>query len=172
MATDNQFSDLRIPCDDLPDLLAVDDIIELNKMITEPDQYASSDATPVLSHALKDLDTGRQEDYHHPRNIGVIETLLYHILPHECEQDNRLLWLATVIMEHIAQHQAFGEGNKRTAYLASSLFLLRGQITIDKPGTLLYPMLDASLTKTLGTVAIGEISRNELFETLADRLSE
>ena len=89
----------------------------------------------------------------------------------ECREYNDVLWLASVIMAEIASHQAFGEGNKRTAYLTSTVLLINSQrkAGVEKA---LYPLLNTDMTEMLSAISMDEIGRDQLYEELKQKLGD
>ncbi len=122
------------------------------------------------------METNRSEDYHDFRDPGRIETLIEQILPRECREDNSVLWLTSVIMSEIAQNQAFGEGNKRTAYMTGVLFLIECQIMKDEDAV--YPRLTRDFTDKLSALAIDgtdnedTMSREDFYDYLKQKLTD
>ncbi|MFB6294152.1 MAG: hypothetical protein ABEI97_00170 [Candidatus Nanohaloarchaea archaeon] len=122
---------------------------------------------PVDEH----VDVDRPEDAHEIVNFGVIETLFREILPRECEKNNNALWLSTVILHEIARSQAFENGNKRTAYLASSLFLIKCQAMHGREKAH-FLILGEEFTNKIAAAAVGNISRKDLYDYLDERAAE
>ena len=176
---------LPIDCRRTSDLPGVEDIILLNSIVTETskafEQDLMEDAQGNASSAdvverlnsldMPEMDFEREEDYHYVRNRGILETLVETILPLECKQNNDVLWLASVIMTEIASHQAFGEGNKRTAYLTSTVLLINSQRKAGVKKTV-YPLLSTSMTEMLSSISMDEIGKEELYQELKDKLGD
>jgi len=74
-------------------------------------------------------------------------------------------------MTEIASHQAFGEGNKRTAYLTSTVLLINSQ---RKAGVnkAVYPLLNTDMTDMLSAISRDEISREQLYDQLKQKLGD
>lgn len=176
---------LPIDCEKTSNLPGVEDIVLLNAIVTETtnafekdlleDTYtdvSSSDFVEQLNNLdMPEMDFEREEDYHFVRNRGILETLVETILPLECRENNDVLWLASVIMAEIASHQAFGEGNKRTAYLTSTVLLINSQrkAGVEKA---LYPLLNTDMTEMLSAISMDEIGRDQLYEELKQKLGD
>jgi hypothetical protein len=181
--TDNPV--LPINCKRKSNLPGVEDIVLLNAVVTETTKAFEED---LLEDAYNDVSSGdfvkqlnsldmpemdfeREEDYHHVRNRGILETLVETILPLECKENNDVLWLASVIMTEIASHQAFGEGNKRTAYLTSTVLLINSQRKAGMKQTF-YPLLNTDMTEMLSSISMDEIGREELYQELKEKLGD
>lgn len=178
---DRVFDNLEIDCNRLSDILSVDEIKAINELITDPNSFENPsewENGETITHAElggPEFEVDRDEDYHMLRSPGIIETLVETQLPMECRQNSNVLWLTSVIMAEIAQNQAFSEGNKRTAYMAGTLFLIKCQMI--ETDQAIYPMLDKDFTDKLSDLAIdntGEkntIDKEEFFEYLDKRLN-
>lgn len=176
---------LPINCKRKSNLPGVEDIVLLNAVVTETtkafeedlleDAYndvSSGDFVKKLNNLdMPEMDFEREEDYHHVRNRGILETLVETILPLECKENNDVLWLASVIMTEIASHQAFGEGNKRTAYLTSTVLLINSQRKAGMKQTF-YPLLNTDMTEMLSSISMDEIGREELYQELKEKLGD
>ena len=176
---------LPIDCRRTSDLPGVEDIILLNAIVTETSKAfeedlledtrtdaSSADFVKQLNSLdMPEMDFEREEDYHHVRNRGILETLVETILPLECKENNDVLWLASVIMTEIASHQAFGEGNKRTAYLTSTVLLINSQRKAGMKQTF-YPLLNTDMTELLSAISMDEIGRDELYQELREKLGD
>jgi prophage maintenance system killer protein len=87
------------------------------------------------------------------REEGLLETLIYQVMPYECEENNDGLWLTAVLISRIAKNQIFSEGNKRTSYLVGVLFLRHLQDVNGFEGALI-PELSKELTRLLSDIAV------------------
>ena len=166
-------------------LPGVEDIVLLNAIVTETskafEEDLMEDARGDASSAdlverldslnMPEMDFERDEDYHFVRNRGILETLVETILPLESRENNDVLWLASVIMTEIASHQAFGEGNKRTAYLTSTVLLINTQRKAGMKQTF-YPLLNTDMTEMLSSISMDETSREELYYELKKKLGD
>jgi len=152
------------------------EVIGINHLITEPEDHrhqteaGKADAVVHLDLMDSELEVGREEDYHSVNNAGIVETLVHTILPHQCQRNNDALWLASVIMQHLASSQAFFEGNKRTAYLTGTLFLIKAQL--HEGSKAFYPLLDTELTNVLSQVATRDMRTEKLYEYLDERIED
>lgn len=172
--------DLDVDCSRLSKLISVEEIIRINIMITEPEAVHESGeweaGESIANHGVESegLETNRAEDYHQVRDIGRIETLVETMLPYECKENNDVVWLTSLIMSEIAQNQAFGEGNKRTAYMAGIFFLVRTQLLEKEKAA--YPRLDRDLTDKLSELAVdgtdqeNTLTQEEFYNYLEKRL--
>lgn len=165
-----------VDCESVGDLMRPEEIVDINQIITEP---LEMDETRLLGRGEKlgeaeiggpEFEVARSEDYHQVANPGILETLVETKLPYECRENSDLVWLATVMMYHIAENQAFYEGNKRTAYFVGALFLIKGQLLDGDEAV--YPFLDRELTDKLSLAATRDISRDEFYRYLEQRLSQ
>lgn len=174
---------LPIDCNNPDNLPGVEDIILLNSIVTETtkayeedlleDTGSNASSTDFMKQLdsldMPEMDFEREEDYHHVRNRGILETLVETILPLECKENNDVLWLASVILTEIASHQAFGEGNKRTAYLTSTVLLINSQRKAGMKQTF-YPLLNTSMTKVLSSISMDEMGKDELYSEMREKL--
>lgn len=166
--------EVPVPCQNLHQIMIPEEVRILNELITEfgDEAYPVTEggeprAFPVTAH----VDVNRPEDSHSVLNFGVIETLFQQILPRECEQNNTALWLSSVILHELARSQAFENGNKRTAYLASSLFLVKCQAMAGKEEAY-FLILGDEFTDKIAAAAVENISREELYDYLKERATE
>lgn len=171
---------LELDCGRIPGIIDVEEVIAINNLITDSDSFEAPESWEEgenMAHAElggPEFEVDREEDYHEVGSPGIIETLVEQILPRECREESNVLWLTTVIMSEIAQNQAFYEGNKRTAYMIGTLFLIKCQLLENDEA--IYPMLDKELTDKLSGLAIdntgedGSISREEFYNYLEQRL--
>lgn len=157
--------DLEVDCSEPGEILDVEHIRAINHAITAPDEPGAELRLGGLS---SEFEVNREEDYHYLRNPGILETLVETKLPYECREDSDLLWLTAKIMTHIAQNQAFSEGNKRTAYITGVLFLIKNQL---KHGdTANYPLLNRRFTSKLQQLAVEEIGCEDLYSYMRKEL--
>lgn len=111
------------------------------------------------------LEFSQENDWHYVRNGGTLDNLLEIMLPLECEHDNDLLYLTSVIMKTLAESQVFADGNKRTAYLAGTVFL--SNVQSDKGMThTVVPALDKELRDKLQEIAKGDADVKLLYSFL------
>jgi hypothetical protein len=172
--------DLEVDCERIEDVISVGEIEAINELITEPENFENPEEWEegeTLTEAElggPEFEVDRSEDYHEMGSPGVVETLVETMLPVECQKNNNILWLTAVIMAEIAQNQAFYEGNKRTAYMVGSLFLIKCQL-LEKDEAI-YPFLDRELTDKLSDLAVdgtGEddsIDREDFYDYMKERL--
>ena len=162
---------LEVDCEDRARLLPDPDTVNnLNKAVTDPvrlvDDVTEHDLGDVdvgddfdigvqssPSSAVPELEVSREEDYYQLREEGKLEILLEEIMPRECRENSDGLWLTAVLMGRIAKNQIFGEGNKRTSYLAGALFLRNIQAANGFRNPLI-PDLNKNLTRLLSDIAI------------------
>ncbi|MFB6145518.1 MAG: hypothetical protein ABEJ99_03355 [Candidatus Nanohaloarchaea archaeon] len=126
--------DLSIDCDRIPDLVQPELVKAINAFVTDPPEIDVEDGEAELETLggvevgnMEELNLAQENDYHHVRDPGRIASLVEWSLPAECEENNDVIWLTSVLIKKLAEAQAFGEGNKRTAYLSGMIFFLRAQ---------------------------------------------
>lgn len=159
---------LKVDCNNLGEVLpTADDIVLLNHMITEPESLIEDSAELDMEDVklvelwdmkksdIPEIEIARDEDYHKVRNRGELEVLVEQVMPRECRQNSNGLWLSSVLIGRLAKNQVFGDGNKRTAYLAGVLFLREIQKR-NGFNRFVVPKLDDRLAKLLSDVAIHE----------------
>lgn len=163
--------DILLECDRVSDLLPAQEIVDINNMVTEPDEYSGEDVESGLEADIggSDFEVAREEDYHHVRERGQLETVVETMLPYECREDSELVNLTAFLMTEIARSQVFAEGNKRTSYVAGTLFLIKSQMLARNEA--IYPKLDTEMTKVLSEVARGAMNRQRFEKYLRQRLS-
>ncbi|MFB6242387.1 MAG: hypothetical protein ABEJ36_06330 [Candidatus Nanosalina sp.] len=162
---------LGVDCSEMEDLLPSPETVKsLNKAVTDPVRLIDDRTREDLSNvdvgndfdveiggipdeAVPELEVSREEDYYQLREEGQLEILLGEIMPHECRENSEGVWLTAVLMSRIAKNQIFGEGNKRTSYLAGALFLRNIQ-EANRFRNPLIPDLNKYLTRMLSDVAI------------------
>lgn len=178
---DMAFQRLRLDCEELSGVLHVEEVVAINRLVTDPENFVDPDGWSIETAVTRtdmgpEFEVGRKEDYHEVASIGIIESLIEIILPYECRENNDVVWLTAVIMSEIAQNQAFYEGNKRTAYIAGTLFLVKCQLM--ERDNAAYPILDRELTDKLALLAVGNsgeddsIGREEFYIYLKERLGD
>jgi death-on-curing protein len=98
------------------------------------------------------------------RDLGLLESAL--AMPQAGFSGKRfhstLFEMAAAYAFHVAQNQAFVDGNKRTALASALIFLEINDVTVDDAHGKLY---DAMIG--LGTKKISKVGLAELFETLS-----
>lgn len=154
-----------VDCSELSEYLSVNEVKGINHAITAPDEPGAQLRIGGLS---SEFEVNRDEDYHYLRNPGILETLVETKLPYECKENNELLWLTSKIITHIAQNQAFSEGNKRTSYITGVLFMIKVQL--EEGDQAKYPLLDRDFTEKLQKLAVKEMSSEELYNYLKEEL--
>lgn len=158
--------DLEVDCSELDSFISVEEIISINRAITDPD---NTDRHLGAGKESSRFEINRDEDYHYLRNPSIIETLVETKLSYECRKNSNLVWLTSKIMAHLAQNQAFSEGNKRTSYIVGVLFLIKIQLKYGDTAD--YPLLDIDLTNKLQELAVEEISCKQFYQYLKKELS-
>lgn len=166
--------EVSVDCGEVEEILTPEDIVKLNRLVTEPgsfeEEVSLGEEEPVqieVGHS-PELEFSREEDYHEVGNEGILETLVYTKLPHICGENSDALWLSSIIMYHIAENQAFYEGNKRTAYLSGALFFVKAQLI--QRDQAVYPILDKALTRKLSRAATRRIDQEDLYGYLLEAL--
>ena len=69
-------------------------------------------------------------------------------------------------MHRITEGHSFEEGNKRTAFLAASVFIVRWQLTINPEGPVAIPKLEEDLLEALRSIADNEDTTPENLENI------
>lgn len=160
---------LPVDCNELEEYLPSKETVKaLNQAVTDPvkllDGVSREDLDEVGEEfevgferipdgATPELEISSEEDYYQLREEGQLEILLQEIMPRECRADSDGVRLTAVLMSRIAKNQIFGEGNKRTSYLAGVLFL-RNIEEANGYRQILIPDLNPDLTELLSDVAI------------------
>lgn len=158
--------DLQVDCESLENFLDKETVISINQFITETaevknnmDKADDLDVEGFESFLsvfdTEELDFSREEDYHQIINEGILGNLFENILYMECRENSDLIYLTAFIIKTLAESQVFADGNKRTAYIAGSAFLMsyQRQKGIESP---IIPRLDDQFVSILQDVAIGE----------------
>ena len=155
----------EVDCSELQEYLSVNEIKGINHAITAPNE---PEAQLRIGELSSEFEVNRDEDYHYLRNPGILETLVETKLPYECRENNELLWLTSKIITHIAQNQAFSEGNKRTSYITGVLFMIKVQL--EEGDQARYPLLDRDFTEKLQKLAVNKMTSKELYDYLKEEL--
>ena len=165
-------TEIRLECGKIPEMLKVEEIIRINRIVTEPEKSSAKqdqNGTMKAEIAGSGFEVSRDEDYHHIRERGQLETLVDTMLPYECREQSEMVSLTAFLMSEIARSQIFAEGNKRTSYVAGTLLLIKAQMLARNEA--IYPRLDKEMTDILSEVARGHRGRDDLEEYLTKRLS-
>lgn len=170
-------SSIEVDCSVLNELIGERQIITANYLVTDPERLfqltEEVDSRPTrkmiksLQQRFEDFEISREEDYFEVRNRGALEGLVQTRLKYECEKENGLIHLAAFIMKTLAENQVFGDGNKRTAYLTGTMFLVKYQIQVMERPEAVIPELDDEMVTLLQELAVGEAELYELKEFLS-----
>lgn len=161
----------QLDCSRIEELVDVDQVLTANHLVTDPEglfEKAEVDSSPTrdmisgLQKRFESFEVSREEDYFRVRNRGVLESLVKNRLRYECENDSDLIHLAAFIMKDLAENQVFGDGNKRTAYLAGTMFLVKYQVEMLGKKNAVIPELDDELVTILQDLAVDETGLEEL----------
>lgn len=164
--------EIRLEPGKVDQLMGVREIIDINNLVTEPETYTGREVENSMEADIggSGFEVDREEDYHHVREKGQLETLVETMLPYESREDNELVGLTAFIMTELARSQVFSEGNKRTSYVTGALFLIKCQLLARNEA--IYPKLDTELTNVLSEVAREQMSREEFEKYLRERLEK
>jgi len=156
-------------CSQAKDYITVAEITAINVMVTEPElfdeivEYEEGYKESLLgiidsaSDASNEYSDSHSEDYFEIHQIGVLQNLFEAEFRYLCRQNTDILYLSAVLMHRIASGHPYREGNKRTAYLASTIFLMRHQHKMGLQ-TVAIPELDNALLESLEDIAINSES--------------
>lgn len=162
----------EIDCERMDELVDIDQISTANYLVTDPeglfqaaenvDSGPTRDMVEALQQRFEGFEVSRDEDYFRIRNRGVLESLVETRLKYECRENNDLIHLTGFIMKTLAENQVFGDGNKRTAYLAGTIFLVKYQVEVLGLENAVIPKLDEELVQILQDLAVEETGLGEL----------
>lgn len=162
----------EIDCGRMEELVDIDQISTANYLVTDPeglfqaaedvDSGPTRDMVKALQQRFEGFEVSRDEDYFRIRNRGVLESLVETRMKYECREDNDLIHLTGFIMKTLAENQVFGDGNKRTAYLAGTIFLVKYQVQVLGLDNAVIPELDEELVQILQDLAVKETDLVEL----------
>ncbi|PSH00559.1 MAG: hypothetical protein BRC30_02895 [Nanohaloarchaea archaeon SW_7_46_7] len=163
---------LEVDCRGIDELVDVDQIVTANYLVTDPEGLfrtagnvesgPTRDIIEGLQQRFESFEVSRSEDYFSIRNRGVLESLVETRLKYECGENHDLIHLTGFIMKVLAENQVFGDGNKRTAYLAGTIFLVKYQVQILGMENAVIPELDEELVKILQDLAVQDTGLEEL----------
>jgi prophage maintenance system killer protein len=164
--------EILLETENVDEIVGVQEIIDINRMVTEPESYSGENPENAMEADIEGIgfEADRDEDYHHVRERGQLETLINTMLPYECREDSELINLTAFLMTEIARAQAFAEGNKRTSYVTGVLFLIKCQLMARNEA--IYPKLDMELTNVLSKVAREQMGRERFEKYLRNRLKK
>lgn len=158
---------LKIDCNILP-IISYEDIVELNARILEPEKFenleknseeqnfkAINKTIDKLSQSSR-TSLGNTNDRFNTSNEGTLQNLLEYEFHYICQQNNDLIYLASSLMHRIVEGHPFEEGNKRTAYTATCLFLITYQTMHLNTSKVVIPVLDDALLEVMESVANNE----------------
>lgn len=159
---------LQVECGSLEYFLDKKTVISINQFITETGKVKDNlgGAENVNKEGFEsflsvfnteELDFSREEDYHQIINEGILGNLFENILYLECKENSDLIHLTAFIIKTLAESQVFADGNKRTAYMAGSAFLMsyQRQKGVTSP---IIPRLDDRFVSILQDIAVGDES--------------
>jgi hypothetical protein len=125
----------EVDCGHLSNYLDKETVISVNRFGTETgivkDRLEKSDSleSEGFESFISVFDTdelvfSREEDYHQIINEGILGNLFENILYMECREISDIIRLTAFIVKTLAESQVFADGNKRTAYISGSAFLM------------------------------------------------
>lgn len=163
---------LVVECEKLGNLIDLDQIVTANYLVTDPeglfertegvDSGPTRDMIGAMQRRFESFEVSRDEDYFRIRNRGVLESMVETRIKYECRENDDLIHLTGFIMKVMAQNQVFGDGNKRTAYLAGTIFLVKYQVEVLGTENAIIPELDEELVKILQNLAVEETGLGKL----------
>lgn len=171
---------LEVDCSELNTYLSQEAVMFLNRSITEPEslrrdisgesflESVEGFVESIEASERSELEISRDEDHFAIINRGVLGNLVENQLRYECRENSDAVHLMSKIMQVIASHQIFGEGNKRTAYLSGCLFIIdyqKAELGLEK---LVIPVLNDDLVQLLSDVSVGEKNESDLDEYFSD----
>ncbi|MFB6193179.1 MAG: Fic family protein [Candidatus Nanohaloarchaea archaeon] len=169
---------LKIDCGEVEHMLSLELVKGLNALVTQsPEIEDDAELEHVNGVPVGEMDAfevAREEDYHQlrPSGEGFVENLIEYTLPHQCrESEGDPIYLTAVLMKELAESQAFGEGNKRTAYLAGVMFLIKAQAR-NRFSQAVYPDLTAEFRGILQEVAVKEKDEDDLYRYILNLIKE
>jgi len=165
MADDN--IEFKTDCSELKSLIDLEDIKSLNKMVVAPEKYREElgldkEEVTIFSEMLEasrqtgNYEIGHENDDYNLGNPGPITSLLETEFSLKCRENNGPIHLSSILMHRITEGHAFEEGNKRTAFLSASVFIVRWQITRKPKGPAAIPKLTEDLLEALRSIADNE----------------
>lgn len=165
-------SSLEVDCDSIEELMDVGRVVTANYLVTDPeglfraaedvDSGPTRDMVEALQQRFDSFEVSRDEDYFTIRNRGVLESLVNTRMRYECRENSELIHLTAFVMKTLAENQVFGDGNKRTAYMAGTVFLVKYQIDVLGREQAVIPELNEEMVELLQDIAIGETDIGEL----------
>jgi len=165
-------AELEVDCDSIEELMDVGRVVTANYLVTDPeglfqvaedvDSRPTRDMVEALQQRFESFEVSRDEDYFTIRNRGVLESLVNTRMRYECRENNDLIHLAAFVMKTLAENQVFGDGNKRTAYMAGTVFLVKYQVDILGRDQAVIPELNEEMVDILQDLAIGETDIGEM----------
>jgi prophage maintenance system killer protein len=152
----------EVNCGELGFYIDKETVISINRFVTETDEVKDDLGSEGFESFISvfdtdELDFSREEDYHQVINEGILGNLFENILYMECRKNSDIIHLTAFIMKTLAESQVFADGNKRTAYISGSAFLMsyQRQNGVESP---VVPYLSSDFVSILQDIAIGEES--------------
>ncbi|MFB6175079.1 MAG: Fic family protein [Candidatus Nanohalobium sp.] len=167
---------IEVECSRIEEMVDVNQVLTANHLVTDPEglfRKTEVDSKPTremisgLQQRFESFEVSREEDYFRVRNRGVLESLVDTRLRYECRKNSDLIHLAAFIMKDLAENQVFGDGNKRTAYLAGTMFLVKYQVDVLGRPEAVIPELNEELVTILQELAVGDTGVDELEKFLS-----
>lgn len=176
----------QVDCSELDSLLDIDSVKALNLMVTEPsrfeeyyDKYGFEDKKSLkqliemLTEASAEYSGNHENDSYGESQIGTLESLMETELYYKCREESDFIELMSEIMFRITAGHPFEEGNKRTAFLAGSLFALNYQGLMLELEKQAIPVLDEDLLDTLEDIADNEdMNPEDISDVIRKRMTE
>lgn len=161
---------LSLDCTKGLNYISIPEIVEINRQITDPEtvnkphEYSEKyeqklqDFIGNISKMNDEYSDGHEEDYFQINNLSPIQNLVNTEYDWICRKNNNVIYMSAVLMHRITAGHAFMEGNKRTAYVATSIYLANYQAHGLGLKEGYIPDLDKDLLNSLEDIAVDENS--------------
>lgn len=169
-------AELTVDLENFKELLDPELIKDINHLVTEneirrpttKEEEDMEEGTERTKAYMPEIDFCKEDDYYEVLNDGNLYGLQQQ-LQYEFEEDPDVIDLASYIIEHFAQSQIFGNGNKRTAYVMGYFVLLFYQLA-EGYEEIVLPELTDEFVELISNVAIRDRDENreEIREFLTD----
>jgi len=161
---------LSLECAKGLNYISIPEIVEINRQITEPGSINRTQEYPEgyeqklqnfignISKMNDEYSDGHEEDYFQVNNLSPIQNLVNTEYDWICRKNNNVIYMSAILMHRITAGHAFMEGNKRTAYVAASIYLANYQAHGLGLNEGYIPDLDKDLLDSLEDIAVDETS--------------
>lgn len=173
--------EISVSIEQIEPLLDPGFIKDINYFVTENDIRRKNDKQQGMGLSegdksiIPDIDISKEDDYFQVIHEGQL-SILRQNLRYEFGDEADLIELVSYIIEHFAQSQIFGNGNKRTAFLTGYFILLFYQIMEDYEEIVLFSLTD-EFVELISNVAIHEKNQNrhdiqEFLSQIEERINQ